>query len=109
MPDTLFVKCFQTFQQHRRLSEKLNDISGNDTDVKKIKDHDEPHENEKKRIKEIANYIDEWLSLKEKYGYIGCLIDNEEESVAAEFAIGDSNDMIKKDDILETDITVWRD
>ena len=115
MPDTLFVKCFQTFQQHRRLSEKLNDISGDDADVKEIKDYDVPDENEKKRITDMAHYIYEWLSLKEKYGFIGCLIeedrhiDNDLKSVAAEFAIGDSNDMIKKDDILETDITVWRD
>ena len=34
MPDTHFLKCFQSGAQQRRLSDKLNDISRDDTNDK---------------------------------------------------------------------------
>ena len=123
MPDTLYVDCFQSAHQNRRLSEKLNDISRVHAEEKHAKQGNIKHIDVKKNIivnvkeesSNTAEYIYKWLLLKEEKGFIGCsnVEDreelDEEDTVIPVYATGDSHKTIKREEVLETELTVWRD
>ena len=107
MPDTHYVECFQSSGQDRRLSEKLNDI-------KNIGAKEDMIVNRRHGSSNTAKYIYKWLKLREEKGFIGCSNMEEEElddedSVTPVNAIGDSHKDIKREELLETELTVWRD
>ena len=105
------------------MSEKLNDISRVDAEEKHAKQgnikHMDVKENIIVKVKEessnTAEYINKWLLLKEEKGFIGCsnVEDreelDEEDTVIPVYAIGDSHKTIKREEVLETELTVWRD
>ena len=120
MPDTHYLECFQYVHQNRRLSEKLNDISRVHAKEKHAKQGNiDVKENIIVNVKEessnTAEYINKWLLLKEEKGFIGCsnVEDgeelDEEDTVIPAYDIGDSHKTIKREEVLETELTVWRD
>ena len=117
MPDTHLINCFQ----HRRLSDRLTDISGDDKDANHAaKDYLEEKrdyvDNEDCSEKDIAEYLHEWLSRIEKTGFLGSLNTTKSNynscignSIIDIAGIGDDHKLIEREEIVETDLTVFRE